>query len=124
MNQLRKNAALKVFSELPADTTKEEMKKIILADAKAYTEAEADEIMEALAAPKEPESTNVVFEEWKVKPVYKDIKNEMGDNLGRKLTGFEKDAQSPIRKTSISRDRAELLNSQSENTLTRLYEVE
>jgi len=126
MNAIRKKAALKVFEPLAVGKTWEEIKEMVLADEKGYTDEEAVEIAETLTAnpPKKTESTNVVFEEWKVKPAYKDIKDGMDNIIGRKLTGFEKDAQSPIRKTSISRDRAELLNSQSENTLTRLYEAE
>lgn len=51
---------------------------------------------------------NRTYEEWKV----------------RRVNGeFEKDSQKPIRTTRITPERAEILNSQSANTLVRLYEI-
>ncbi len=73
--------------------------------------ADRSAVLQALAA------------EWKVKPVYEDIKDGMGAVIGRKLKSFEKDAQKAIRTTSITEDKAAILNSQSENTLVRLFEV-
>ncbi len=75
-------------------------------------------------APEKPISKNKIYAEHKVSPKYEDVTDPMGNVLGRKLAGFEKDSEKPIRKTSISPDRAEILNQQSENTLLRLYEVE
>lgn len=128
MNAKRKEAAIAAFSKLTLGKTPEEMKELILADAKGYSEDEADEIIEAMRPPssgnsKKGNSSNTLFEEWKVKPVYEDIKDGMGNNIGRKLKEFEKDAQKAIRTTSISQERADLLNTQSENTLTRLFPV-
>jgi len=119
MNAKRKEAAVKFFTPLIEGKSAFEAKEFILADEKKYSEAEADEIMAAIATPSA--SSNIIFEEWKVKPVYEDIKDAMGNNLGRKLKEFEKDAQKAIRTTSISQERADLLNTQSENTLTRLF---
>lgn len=106
MNAKRKKAALKVFSELPAETTKEEMKKIILADANGYTEDEANEIIEALESYKgeeepgsEEESVSkapkkVHYQEWDVK-----ISNGKAEKLKIKR---------PVVK--ISESEAEILN--------------
>jgi len=121
MNAIRKKAALKVFEPLAVGKTWEEIKEMVLADDKGYTDEEAVEIAETLTANPPSKSSNTLFEEWKVKPVYEDIKDAMGNNLGRKLKEFEKDAQKAIRTTSISQERADLLNTQSENTLTRLF---
>lgn len=74
-------------------------------------------------APAAPVTKNKVYAEHKVTPEYEDILDGMGKKLGRKLTGFNKDSDKPIRTTSISPDKAEILNQQSENTLLRLYEV-
>lgn len=66
---------------------------------------------------------NKTYEEFKVSPVYKDVTDETGRKIGTKLTGFSKDSDKAIRKTRISEDKAKELNSQSENTGVRLYEV-
>lgn len=70
-----------------------------------------------------PQTLNKKYEEWKVKPIYK---RERGDDgqMRNFIDRFEKDAQSPIRTTSITPEKAEILNAQSENTGVHLYEVE
>lgn len=70
------------------------------------------------------ENLNRKYAEWKVLPVYEEVKDAMGKVLGRKLTGFKKDAQEPIKYTHITPARAEELNSQSANTLLMLYLVD
>jgi len=124
MNANRKAAALKNYRaifEQGDDTIIEALK----AGKENFTEKEISEIIEALgenqgdgAADIEgPATLNKQYEEWKVKPLYE------ADKEGRKLVGYEKDAQRPLKTTSITPERAELLNLQSENTLTRLYEA-
>lgn len=74
----------------------------------------------AKAQAEKQESVNILFEEWKVKPIYEKQRGDDG-TMQNVCVDFEKDALKPIRKTSISQERADLLNSQSENTLLRLY---
>lgn len=127
MNTQRKNAAVKKYGAL--NLPKEELVEQLNSDEKNYTSDEVVEILEAMEsyqAPEEkekPKGNNVKYEEWKVKALYKDITDGLDKVIGRKLTGFEKDAQKPIRTTTISPDRAELLNTQAENTLLFLYEA-
>lgn len=78
------------------------------------------EVKEGIAV---SETLNRDYEEWKVKALYKEVQDELGNVKGRKLIGFEKDAMKAIRTTRLTPERADLLNSQSENTLLRLYEV-
>ncbi len=68
------------------------------------------------------ENKNKTFEEWKVKPLYEKQRGDDG-KMVNVCTSFEKDAQKPIRVTSITPEKADELNSQSENTLVRLYEI-
>lgn len=128
MNTQRKKSAVNKYG--PLNLTREVLVEQLNADEKNYTSEEVVEILEALESYEspgpileKPKGNNVKYEEWKVKPVYKDVKDGMDKVIGRKLSGFEKDAQKPIRSTTISPDRAELLNAQSENTLVRLYEA-
>lgn len=118
-------------------TGEEARLEAIRADEKGYTDEEVQEILSAIAQALEPTTLtqsdgktksirgtlNKTYEEWKVKPLYKDVLDYNDKVVGRKLIGFEKDAQKAIRVTSITPDKAEILNSQSENTLLRLYEV-
>lgn len=69
-------------------------------------------------------SLNRTYEEWPVKPRYEDVTDQMGKVLGKKLIDFEKQAQKPLRTTVVTEDKAEILNSQSENTGLRLYEID
>lgn len=133
MNAPRKKSAIAAYQE--QFKAGEDVMALLANDEKNYIDAEIKEIMAALEAGegdapqlkgKEEKTTgnlNKVYEEWKVKPAYEDITDAMGKVIGRKLTSFEKDAQKPIRVTSITPDKAELLNEQSENTLLRLYEA-
>jgi hypothetical protein len=140
MNAQKKKSAVKKYVDLKNEgKTKEELIALLNADEKGFTSDEVVEIITDVMADFGPAGNksdekkkkksdditgtlNVVYEEWKVKPVYKEIKDELGNVKGRKLTGYEKDAKDPIRTTSITQDKAELLNQQSENTLVRLYE--
>lgn len=72
----------------------------------------------------EGKTKNLIYEEWRVEPQYKDVVDALGVVIGRKLTGFDKSGSKPVRITSITPERAEYLNQQSENSLLRLYEVE
>ena len=72
--------------------------------------------------PDAPKTVNKKYEEWRVEPKYEDVKDEMGKTIGRKLKEFEK--LKMLRRTSISESTAIELNSQSENTGVRLFEVE
>ena len=73
---------------------------------------------------KSTKSGNRKYEEWKVKPVYEKQRTGNDQSLRNVVVDFKKDAMEPIRTTTISPEKAEILNSQSENTLVRLYEVE
>jgi hypothetical protein len=76
------------------------------------------------AADVQPQTTlNKKYEEWKVKPVYEQQRGKDG-SMCNVCTGFEKDAQKPIRVTNITPDKADILNSQSENTGVHLFLVE
>jgi hypothetical protein len=128
MNAQRKKSAIAaILPSITKDTHIDEIKEIVLNDEKKYSEDEANEIVQALIAalntPSGPVSINKKYAEWKVKPVYKDVEDGMGKVIGRKLTGFDKDAKDPIRYTTISPDKADLLNEQSENTFVRLFEA-
>lgn len=130
MNAPRKNSAVKTYGHLKIE---DEIRDALAKDPKNYTADEADEIVDAILnapeqeiilPPKAIEGTNnKKFEEWKVRAIYKDVENAMGKVIGRKFEKFEKDAQKPIRTTFITEDKAELLNSQAENTLLYLFEV-
>lgn len=65
---------------------------------------------------------NKNYEEYEVEPKYIYHENPFNKNEKRKeLTGFEKVRK--LRTTAITPTRAETLNSQSEQSLRRLYEV-
>ena len=134
MNAQRKKSAVNKYGP-QKELSKEELIELLNSDEKNYTSEEVVEILEAIAEfepdqqnnqGKEKPNTgsNKKFEEWKVIPEYKEITDAMDKVIGRKLVGFKKDAQAPIRTTSITQERADLLNSQSENTLVRLFEAE
>ncbi|MBP7398178.1 MAG: hypothetical protein KA954_01235 [Chitinophagales bacterium] len=127
MNKQQKAALVVKYKPMQVDgKTIEEVLEAIKADEATPTEKEADEIANLIFTAdntEQPSTLNKKYEEWKVKPVYEDIKDGMGAVIGRKLKSFEKDAQKAIRTTSITEDKAAILNSQSENTLVRLFEV-
>jgi len=128
MNQNTKKAAVKKYGALKDDgQTKEQILDLLKADEKEFAEDEIAEIMDALftensGQPGKP-NANKKFEEWKVKPIYEKQRGDDG-TMRNVCVRFEKDAQKFIRVTSISQERADLLNTQSENTLVRLYEAE
>lgn len=126
--QRKKSAVLKYGSQ--KDLPKQDLIDLLNSDEKNYTSEEVVEILDAIeefeaesptaAAAK---SGNIRFEEWKVKPIFEKQRGDDG-SMRNVCTGFEKDALKPIRVTSITRERADLLNTQSVNTLVRLYEAE
>lgn len=127
MNAPRKKAAIAAYTE--QFKAGEDVTALLAADEKKYTDAEIKEIVEALEAgdaPKEdakkPATLNKLYEEWKVKPVYEKQRAHDGTMINV-CTGFEKDAQKANRVTSVTPETAEVYNTQSENTLLRLYLV-
>lgn len=130
MNQNTKKAAVKKYGALKDEgQSKEQIFELLKADEKEFAEDEIAEIIDALFTESGEQgqsnkpNANKKFEEWKVKPIYE--KKRVGDDgtMRNVCTGFEKDAQTYIRVTNISQERADLLNTQSENTLVRLYEA-
>lgn len=133
-----KAAVSKYLPMIEQGTSTEEIMEALALDEKGYSAEDINKIMEALTAPdagkkpdpakevkqaeEKPTTINKVYEEWKVKAV---VSQKLNLETGEKdrIVTFEKDAQAPIRKTSISPDKAEILNTQSENTLLRLFEV-
>lgn len=137
MNFQRKQAAINKFKPMVENQIpKEELKQQILADEKAYTEDEANEIIEALYSPDPGENSNSApgpqqpgeevvnhnkkYEEFPVKLITKATKDENGQYSD---SSFEKTALNPNRTTHITPERAAELNAQSHNTLVRYYEV-
>lgn len=139
---MRKNAAVNKYAA-QKDLPKDELIDLINSDEKQYTSDEVVEIVEALGNLNGGDNSgdqgdqnntntqladtgnaNKKYEEWKVKPIYEDVTDAMDKVIGRKFIRFDKDAQSANRITFISPDTAEILNSQSENTLLHLFEAE
>lgn len=151
MNTLRKKAAVEKYKVVAANgASAEELKEAIAQDEKGYTPEEVTEIVAALTDPNtggegqggdatqggapnppagapapspapapEQANSNPVFEEWRVENV-KDVQvafrkedKEFDDSC------FEKVKY--LRDTAISKERAELLNSQASNSGIRLY---
>lgn len=96
----------------------------ITSETNAAGEELVDAKIERSGTAEAPITKNKVYEEFQVEAQYEDVTDQMGKVLGRKLTGFEKKKDKPIRTTAITPERAEYLNSQSENTGVRLYEKE
>jgi hypothetical protein len=132
MNNLKKKAAVAKYGQMFLDgTNAADLKAAIEADDKKFTPEETTEILEAALEyqPEEKkakggdapaaETKNKIYEEWRVESEYKEVKDEMGTVKGKKLTGFKKITK--VRETSITADKAETLNSQSQNTGLRLY---
>jgi hypothetical protein len=69
------------------------------------------------------ESKNKIYDEYRVDPKYKEhpANPRAGTKPWRELIGFEKITK--VKETRIIEERAELLNSQSENTRIRYYET-
>jgi hypothetical protein len=123
-----------------------EIRAEIKADPAKYKAGEIDEILDALYAapaaqgqdeaeadpgfdPSEPDKPvissskglNKDYEEWTVDPQWEDIRNEMDKITGRKIVGWTK--LKKLRVTRVTVRIAEELNSQSQNTLLRLFPI-
>jgi hypothetical protein len=137
MNFQRKQSAVNKFKPMVENNIpKDQLKTNILADEKAYTEDEANEIIEALLNPSpdvnagnnEPAATKVE-EKVNFNKKYEEFSVEL--KKGSKLnddgfyddTCFEKTKIKPNRTTHITEDRAFELNLQSHNSRVRYYEV-
>lgn len=77
------------------------------------TKAKADNQEETLENSETVKDHNRDYEEWPVTVTYDEDKKP----------SFKKAAQEPTRVTRITPDRAAEINSQSENTKIRLYEI-
>lgn len=146
MNILRKDAAVKKFTAAYANgATAEELRTIIAQDEKDYSASEIEEIVSAIINQEPPDNSQVLpgadingpgdsqlseaqktlnklYEEWQVEPNGEMIKQYKKDERPVDDKCFEK--LKKLRITSITPERAELLNQQSENTNLRLYPVE
>lgn len=134
MNAQRKKSAVMKYGD-QKDLPKQELIDLLNSDEKNYTSDEVVEILQAIEEYKfenagtqeskadKVKSVNAKFEEWKVKAIYEKQRGDDG-TMSNVCVGFEKDAQAPIRVTYIAREKADLLNMQSANTLVRLYEAQ
>lgn len=150
MNAQRKKSAITKYQPIfESGTTPDELRELLTQDEKKYPLEEVEEILFAITNPAPPAGSNpppppppppppagskqgeeneapVVlnkkYEEWSVEPVYEPITDATGKQIGRKLVKYDK--LKKIRTTTITSDKAEILNQQSENTKLRLFEVE
>jgi len=130
MNAQRKKAAIAAYQDFQ---TREAFNEAIAVDTKNYTADEITEIGDAIfgtssveqSAEKENEkkSLNEDYEEWKVEPIAQKIIEYRKENKPFDDSCFEKAGAKAVRITRITPDKAEILNSQSENTGTRLYKI-
>jgi hypothetical protein len=130
MNNQRKAAALKKYGpEMAGGKTAADLKTALEADDKKYKPEEIDEILEALLAgdtgetppakgkekAKAPQGVNADFDEWDVDPkmVQKKIPGP-GNRTYQEFSHYE--LVRKLRTTRISQDRADILNTQAQNT--------
>jgi hypothetical protein len=103
----------------------DERKGVVSAAAKRIAEIETKSTQQpedVLPAQKNTRTVNKIYEEFPVRPQYEDVSDQLGKVIGKKLTGYKKESLEPIRTVSLDPAKAEILNSQSVNTLVHLFE--
>lgn len=68
-----------------------------------------------------PASTQILFEEWRIKEVKEDILNPLTRRKEKIVVGYTKDGEKPKRTTFIDQEHADNLNAQAENSRLYLY---
>lgn len=139
--ELKSETVALLVEKIKGATTVEQVQEIAgTDDRKGVVNAAAKRISEIQGQPAQPiegigsagegargrnakrETINKIYEEFPVKPEYEIVTDQLGKVIGKKLTGYKKDALEPLRTVSIDPAKAEILNSQSENTLVHLFE--
>lgn len=136
MTKAKKLEAVEKYGKLKAaGANLAEIKDAISADPEGFKPKEIDQILAEIETPggsngsgpgngsgkkADDLGANKIYQEFRVEPKYKTLKDKFSGKEIRELTGFDKETM--IRdNVRITPDRAELENAQSEQTKTRYY---